>query len=246
MFKVSDPIRTLDMPDPVKTLFSIIHSDIKEYIRTHRHDDIIGANDGSEIDSSRTFKYIKQQQGYHHQISRCFAITDLVIREKVGDAKLLEIRKNLQIQEKQNALDSQLLMQNQELERKVTSQDADIKRIKAQAELSQQEILQKLRLQEIDIEGARNDLQWRQDKWSRAMDAITQTLSTPNPRNQREIDIIQELLNELKALTFQATEVDVDKQKYVSDEPIVKKSNDKIDTLTNTLLTLLNRKRAQK
>jgi hypothetical protein len=243
-YRVSDPIKLFEIQQPVDILLSLIRSDLMEFIRIHRYDEVVGSNDGQTIDSSRVARYIKEQHNSRYQISRVFTLMNVVVVEKVGDPKLIVIRKNFQVQQKQNVADSELLKQNQELEKKVAFQEAEIKSIKAQADVTQQNILQKMKLQEIELEKARNDLQWRQEKWSRAMDAISQTLTTPNyQRDQRELELIGQIMNELKLLTGQGVDSGADGQKNTLSEAVNKKSGNKIDTLTDTLLSLLNRKK---
>ncbi|CAG0953255.1 hypothetical protein ANAEL_00186 [Anaerolineales bacterium] len=243
-YRISDPIKVLEIERPVDTFFSLIQADLREFIRNHRYDEIFGIGDGQSIDSAKISQYIRQQHIDRRQVSRVFTITNVAVEEREGDSKLTEIRKDFQVQHKQNIAATELTKQNQELERKVTSQDAEIKRMKAQADVTQQEILQKMQLQKIELENARNELTWRQDKWARAMDAIAQTLSIPNyQRDQGEIDVIHEILDELKAQAGRGSGSAPGDSQPASGNTKNKKEGEKLDTLTDTLLSLLDRKR---
>lgn len=86
---------------------------------------------------------------------------------------------------------------NQELEKKVADQDALITRIKAEAAVARQDILQKMELQKIELEKARAEFQYRQDNWKLTVDAIVQTLSNQTyPPDPEEYAVIKELLLE--------------------------------------------------
>jgi len=243
-YRVSDPIKLLEIQQPVPTVFSLIQSDLKEFIRTHRYDEIFGNSDGQSIDSALLVQYIKQRHVDRHQVSRVIAITNVAVENKEGDPKLTEIRKNFQVEQKQNFASTELLKQKQDLERKVASQDAEIKRINAQAEVTQQDILQKMKLQQIELDNARQALALQQAKWARAMDAVSQTLATPNfQRDPREIEVIGQIVNQLKALSNQGIDSGTHAQKVDSSETDNKNSGDNIDSLTDKLLSLLKRKK---
>ena len=242
-YRVSDPIKLLEIQQPVATIFSLIQSDLKEFIRTHRYDEIFGSGDDPSVDSSMVAQYIKQRHVNRHQVSRVFTITNVAVEDRQGDPKLTEIRKNFQVQQKQKIVDTELLKQNQDLERKVAAQDAEIKRINAQALVTQQEILQKMQLQQIELDNARRALTLQQEKWARAMDALSRTLATPNfQRDPREIEVIGQIVNQLKALTNQDFNPRGQVQKADSEETVHTKGGESIDSLTDKLLSLLNRR----
>jgi hypothetical protein len=242
-YRVSDPIKLLEIQQPVATIFSFMQSDLKEYIRSQHYDEIFGSGDGQSIDSARLVQYIKQRHIDRHQVARVFAITNVAVNGWEGDPKLTEIRKNFQVQQKQNIASTEILKQNQELDRKVAAQDAEIKRINAQAEVAQQEILQEMKLQQVQLDNARRALSLQQEKWSRAMDALSQTLSTPNfQRDPREIEVIGQIVNQLKELTSKGTDPGDQVQKVNSREAVDKKDAENIDSLTDRLLSMLNRK----
>lgn len=242
-YRVTDPIKALETEKPVETLYSFIQSDLKDYIRSHQYDELVGNGINPIIDSNQVALYIKQQHSSRHQISKVFAIIDIAFQEKEGDPKIVELRKNFQVQQREKLAETALFKQKQELEIKVAEQESDIKRIKAEAEVRENNILQKMKMQEIDLQKARNELQLRQDKWVGALEVFERMLSTPYPRDQREIDLIRELLNELRVMASAGAESELEKQKPISAEMGTKKVDDKIDSLTKTLLNLLDRKK---
>ena len=243
-YRVIDPFLALEVQQPVSTFVVFIQSDLKEFVRTHKYDEIVGDSNGHTIENGSVVRYIKEQHAGRKDMSRLFYIAEVVVEDKTGDPKLTEIRGNFQVKQKQNVAESELLKQNQDLERKVAAQDAEIKKIKARSEAAQQEILQQMELQNIELERERAELRFRQEKMMRAMDAIAQAFSTPTyPRDPREVEIIRELLGALGSSSGSKIE-----SAAVPEHPglgAAKSSNaEKIDSLTNTLLSWLDRKRS--
>jgi regulator of protease activity HflC (stomatin/prohibitin superfamily) len=234
-YQVVDPFLALEVQQPLETFFVFIQSDLREFIRTHKYDEIVGDTVGHAVNTNLVAQYIRDQHRTREQMSKLFKILEVVVEEKTGDPKLTEIRGKFEAKQRQNVADSELLRQNQDLERRVASQDAEIQRIKAKADATEQEIRQKMDLQSIELEKARAELDFRQKKMMRAMDAIAQAFAAPTyPRDPREVEIIKELLGALGG-TQNGSGNGQDQSKP--------QSTDRIDTLTNTLLNWLDRKR---
>lgn len=242
-YRVIDPIKALEVQNAVDTLLAFIKSDLKEFIRSHRYDEIVGDLNGRKIENARIANYIKDQHASRHQMSRLFFLADIVIEEKIGDRKVTEIRENFQIQQRQNFAESELLKQNQELERKVTDQQALINRLKAEAEANEQKIRQAIEIQKIELETARTELYNRQAKWAKAMEAISQALSSQvYPLDAHAFEIIHDLL---KAMGTAPEQGSASGQENRSGNGSMRAGNpEQVDELTNTLLSWLARKRS--
>jgi hypothetical protein len=241
---VIDPTKALEVHQPVETLRLFIQSDLKEFIRSHNHDDIVGGSHGRGIDSTRVSNYLKEQHSNRHQMFKLFFIADIAVEEQAGDPTLSEIREKFQREQRQNAATKDLLAQKQELETRNASQAAEIQRIRAEADAKQQEIQQKMKLQSMEFERAKAELNYQQEIMTRAMDAIGQAFSaSAYPMDPREVEIIREIIGELKSksgLTAQSTT----EQGSIPPGPESIKSPEKLDTLTNTLLNWLDYKRS--
>lgn len=206
-YRVIDPVMALEVQNPVDTLLRLLQANLKEFIRSHKYEEIMGDLDGHKIDNELVVGYIKEQHFRRSPLSKLFYVLDVMVQEKIGDPKVTEIREKYQISQKQ--LDNQKVLQalNQELEKKVADQDALIKKIKAESSVTQQDIIQKMELQKIDLEKARADFQYRQENWKVAVDAIVQTLSNQTyPPDTEEYALIKELLSELRVSTTLGSE----------------------------------------
>jgi hypothetical protein len=236
-YRVIDPIKALEVQNPVDTLLRLVQANVKEFIRSHKYDEIVGDLDGHKIDNDQVVSYIKEQQISRSPLARLFNILDLVVKEKIGDPKVIELREKYQISQRQ--LDNQRVLQtqNQELEKKVADQDALIKQIKAMSAVDQQNILQKMEMQKIELEKARADFQYRQENWGKAVDAIVQTLSNQTyPPDSAEYEVIKELLMELRASTYPNGEASRTKSDKSANPPVKASNPDRINELTRTLL----------
>jgi regulator of protease activity HflC (stomatin/prohibitin superfamily) len=244
-YRVIDPIKALDVQQPVETLRVFISSDLKEFVRSHNYDDIVGGSQGRGVDSTRVSNYIKDQHSGRHQMSKLFFIADIAVEEQLGDPSLSEIRVNFQREQRQNAATSELLKQKQALETKVASQEAEIQQIKAQSEAKQQEIQQKMKLQSMELERARAELTYRQEIMRRAMDAIGQAFSSSAyPMDAREVEIIKEIIGELRGTPGSVSEVAAEQDSNPPSKLTSVTSPERLDTLTATLLNWLDYKRS--
>ncbi len=211
-YRVADPSRLLELQEPLPTLFSLIETDVREYIKNHNHDEIMGGGENQITDSGPIVQYIQHKQLNHPQTSRVFVITSVAI-EREGDPTLI----NLRMQQKQNLAEHKLAYDKKELEQKLLEQeekvlekDAEIRRlvaekevevnklkaeseaaietIRAEAEATKQETLRRMKIfqnkHEIDME---------------AIKALIPALTIPGRTlTQSETQAIQALINTLK------------------------------------------------
>lgn len=244
-YRVIDPIKALEVQQAVDTLIVFIQSDLKEFIRSHKYNEIVGDMDGSKIDNDLVTRYIKDQHATRHQMSKLFFIADVVVEEKIGDPRVNEIREKYQLNQRQYVADSEIQRQNQELEKKVADQEAAIKQIRTTSEANLQDVIQKMELQRIELEKARAELQFKQEKWLRAIDAISQSFSTQAyPRDPREVELIGELLNAMGESTYRTGEATSEEEDSPPEGTNGSANTKKIDELTNTLLNWMDRKRS--
>ncbi len=244
-YRVIDPIRALNVQQPVDMLLAFITADLKEFIRSHDYDDIIGDNKEHTIENELVSHHIKNQHTSRHQISKLFWIENIVVKEKIGDPKLTEIRGDFQVRQRQFVANSELTKQNQELEKKVASQDAEIKQIKAKSEADQQEIMQKMKMEfERAKAEMQAELQYRQETMTKAMNTIGQALSAAGfPLDARAMELIRDIIGEFRGQTNPEVTSDVSQKKISSPQQPGTINVEKIDSLTETLRHWLDYKR---
>ena len=242
-YRVIDPIKALEVQQAVETLLRFIQSDLKEFIRSHKYDEIMGDLDGRKLGDELVSRYIKDQHANRHQMSKLFLIADIVVKEKVGDPKVIELREKYQIQQREFTVKSEVQRQTQELEQKLATQEATIKQMKADADARLQEVTKKMELQKIELENARSEFQFRQDNWKLAVDAIAQTLSNQTyPLDAQVFGVIRDLLVELGASSPRATETEPGQGAQAPNDSTKKPNPEKINELTKVLLNWQERK----
>ncbi len=241
-YRVTNPVRALEVPQPVNRLLTFVSADLKEFIRCHNYDDIIGDNKEQTIKNELFSHHIMDQHTSRHQISKLFMIESIVVKEKIGDPKLTEIREDLQVKTRQTVANSELTQQNQELEKRVASQDAEIKRIRAESEAEQQKITQEMKMQSLKFEQAKAEMQYRQETMIRAMNAIGQALAgAVSPMDARQMAIIKEIIGEFQfhgQTTPEATPAtpDIPQKETPPSQQSRTFDTEKVGTLTETLL----------
>ncbi|HEY5653562.1 MAG TPA: hypothetical protein VLA72_11985 [Anaerolineales bacterium] len=241
-YRVADPVKALEVEQPVESLIAFIKADLQEYIRSNTYDEILGDGATRRIDDDLISRYIKEKHNTRHQLSKLFFIADIAVDERTGDPKLIGIRENYQVQQRQQTTDNELLKQKQDLEKKVTLQEAEIRRIKAESDATQQDIRQKMELQMMELEKARAEMQYRQDRMQRAMSAVAQAFSSNYPKDPGEVEIINQLLNELGSGGISHRNIVNRQEDPASDGSGAEGKSQRIDNLTDTLLRWLNHK----
>jgi hypothetical protein len=168
-YRVIDPIRALEVQNPVDTLLLFIQANLKEFIRSHTYEQIMGDLDGRKIDNEQVDRYIRERYIDRSPLAKLFYIVDVVVKERIGDPKVIELREKFNITQKQ--LDYRRVLQtiNQELEKKVADQEALINQIKANSEVAQWNTLYQTKLQEREVS----------NKWG-SSPAVGTDFSAPN------------------------------------------------------------------
>jgi len=253
-YRVSEPIKIFEIQKPVEALFSQVQADLKEYIRTRLYEDLIGNDDKQVIDSGLVAKYIKQQHSLRNPISQVFNIIDVVVQEKEGDPVFIEKRKSF----KSQVVDGESKMKIQELNKKIASKEAEMEQLQYtyKSTLDQQKTqadmqIQKMRNdQDMAIQRMRNELQqtqdgWnrKQDKWVHSMNAIESALKSPYLRDQQVGEIVGEIFDELRNLSETDVEAGAPNGKHGVKNNLPKNGGDKLDSLTETLFNLLDRRK---
>lgn len=222
-YSVRDPIKAMSLDNPINTLFSHVQLDAREFIKKHLHDDIVGRESTLESDQDGFTQYIIQQHNKHHNVARVFTIIEIAVQRQ-GDPKLLDIR----LQDRQNTAILELDHKIQGLEQQIAEKEAEVRKIKAQAD--------------IEIQKIRNELEKERSAWQhqQVLDmsishVLEKMLSIPGYHpNTQELTL---LYNRFSQDASELSSPDDATGKIPSEIP------EQADPLTKTLLTLLNRRK---
>ena len=242
-YRVTEPITALRIDKPIETLIEHLQTDVAQYIRTHKHNDI--ADSPTANGTSKILSYFTQRHADRYPLSRALAITGIELKEFTGDKEYINIRRNELIKEQQDKIDKEQLNRQKDIEKLKADHKVVIDSINAKAAADQaalrNEILYESNKRDIQLDEMRQQSRRRHELVVKAVDAISQALEHSGySRNSTEVkSAIGDLLSAIredKPETSQAS------PKNAKNGPRTT-SNDKIEDLTNTLLNLLKPKR---
>lgn len=239
-YRVIDPLILMEIKDPVDTLLTTISADVLQYIRTRNRSEI--ADSAQEKNGGQFFRFILERHNGRFPLSRAFTLTGFELKEFIGDQAFIAMRRDARIDEMKNQLEKARTEYHQELERMGTKHKTEMEKNAATHEKEKQDILQQVRLRDIQLDDVRRHSQRRHDLITRAVEAITRAMEpSVYPRNANEIKTIAtELLTAMKDETAYEINPIVDVGEKVSQPAQQKEVNgDKVEKLTNRLLSLL-------
>ncbi|MFN8383639.1 MAG: hypothetical protein U0V02_16965 [Anaerolineales bacterium] len=242
-YRVIEPITALRIDKPIETLIEHLQTDVAQYIRTHKHNDI--ADSPAANGTSKILSFFIQRHADRFPLSRAIAITGIELKEFTGDKEYINIRRNDLIQQQQDEIDKQQLDRKKEIDKLKAEHKVAIDTINAKAAADQaalrSEILHESNKREIMLDEMRQQSKRRHELVVKAVDAISQALEHSGyARNTTEIkSAIADLLSAIREDKPEAQQA---APKAGNNHPRTS-SNDKIEDLTNTLLNLLKPRR---
>ncbi|MBK8780921.1 MAG: hypothetical protein IPO22_03805 [Anaerolineales bacterium] len=242
-YHVKEPLTALRIDKPVETLIEHLQTDVAQYIRTHKHNDI--ADDPTTSGESKILAFFTQRHAGRSPLSQALDITGIELKEFTGDKEYINIRRNELIKVQQDKIDIEQLNRQKEIEKLKADHKVAIDSINAKAAADQtalrNEILYESNKRDIQLDEMRQRSQRRHELVVKAVDAISQALEHSGySRNTAEIkSAISDLLSAIredKPETAQASSKGSNNGSHTT-------STDKIEDLTNTLLNLLKPRR---
>jgi hypothetical protein len=260
-YRVINPELALSIARPVETLIEHIETDVAQYIRTHDHGDIADSSEKNEY--SKLFSFFSERHKRRLPLSQALSITGIELKDFAGDKDYVEMRRKARMDERQNKIEKEQAEYQQELnrlkaqhkadnEKNAAEHKAEIEKIEAGHEKEKQKILYQIHLQEIDLDDKRKHWQRQYHKFAKALEAVSMTVSSGLSMNPSVMKTITDLVLALKE------EVDKEPNLVPEPEPAENKPQenennvappaspsgvDKVERLTNTLLSLLNPKK---
>jgi hypothetical protein len=244
-YRVLNPLLVIGTSEPLKMLIKSLEVDIREYIRANTHQSIW---DASRSKGDRSLSRFLRQQPNSSARSRALYLTDSEMQVFNPDPKFLEFVRNSEVLGKQNDNDLMVLAQKQTMERRLAEQDALIKKMKLDAAAEQLAVSQQMELKSIEVENKRRAWQRQYDSFSKVVQAVSDAVSNGQSLNA-------EIMTTLSALT-DALRGGLDDGALPPGSPdhapvlppvgvpraASTGNHDKVEKLTNTLLTLLRPK----
>lgn len=211
-YKISDPELIKSNPAPLKALFSVCEGAIKNFIVTHRYDEMIGEKDNQEFIADYYIAQHIREQVALKDACKAFWMKDVIIEERLGSFELTKKKQDRLLQERQSqiqregvAQQREIAEQQKELEKTRAEQDVMVKEMQALFEANKTEILKQAKLFEVELEVMRKqpDLQQAQilkiiDAKKQTVDSLLQLFSISGfPRDQNDLQLIDKILSSL-------------------------------------------------
>jgi hypothetical protein len=231
-YKINDPELIRSNPAPLKALFSVCEGAIKNYIVTHRYDQLIGEKDNQEfIADYHIAQHIKEQIALK-DACRAFWLKDVIIEERLGSYELTRKKQDRIVQEKQSQIQREGVAQQleiaegqKELEKIRTEQDVMVKEMQALLEANKTEILRQAKLFEVELEVLRKQPELQQaqilkiiDAQKQAMDALLNLFSISGfPRDPNDLQLIDRILSTLSATQRSAPQLPPERSRSMSE-----------------------------
>ena len=273
-YRVVDPIVALRIDKPAETLIEHIEADVAQYIRTHDHTEIADVADGRD---SRLLAFFSERHKRRKPLSDAVELLGVELKEFSGDKEYVEIRRRRNTDDRQteltrqqeghqqeiNRLKAQFKAENDrlsaalsaDLNRQAAEQKAEIENIEARFKTEKDEILYKVRMQEIELEDRRQRWDRQREKFTKAFEAITQTIGSGYPLTPTAIQTMLELMKAInKESRYEEVPPSAHEEEAQNPPPVQPApaapppavpavGGDKVERLTNILLDLLKSKK---
>lgn len=211
-YKVHDPVEIANIAKPLDAFLAACEAAIRKVIKTHNHHEIIGEPDNERILSDDViFKSVKEQVG-KNQACRAFLLMDVVIKERVGDPKIIALQQQISVQEKESVIQREGVVQQQEIAEEQqglalikAETESLIQELQATTEADRSEILERARRLSVELETLPRLAEWQNAQVMRKLDVIEKALETliqtqtivGFPRNADDIRLLQNIIHAL-------------------------------------------------
>ena len=244
-YKVNDPSQIITVAEPLKTLLSVCEAAIKNYIITHRHDELI-SEPGSDqfIYDNEIIQHIKEQVAMN-QACRAFWVMNVIIKERYGNPEIGSLKHKDLVQEKSNITQRHNVIQQQgiaeeqrKLEKTKAEQDNMIKETQTLGEANRSEILKYARMLEIELETMRKQPDMQQEQIVKLIELKRDALRTllrlytisGFPRDANELRLMEKILGSLSETQIVIPELPPERSKSANE-------------LSKTIINLINPKK---
>jgi hypothetical protein len=271
-YRVNDPVLALGIDRPIETMMEHLETDVAQYIRTHDHSEIADSADRRDsrlftFFSERHNRRTPLSQAIHilgvelKEFSGDREFVEMRRKVRADERQTQLIRQQEEHQQEINRLKAQFKSENDrvtaalsaDLNRQAAQQRAEIETIEAKYKREKEEILRQVYLQEIEMENNRKRQDQQFDKIAKAFDAVSQAVSggylvNPNALNT-VLELVQTLKEEIRSGEISPPASPAEKNTPETGTPHVASpsspppGNDKVEKLTNTLLSLLKPKK---
>ena len=221
-YKIYDPTQIITVAEPLKTLLSVCEAALKNFIITHRHEELISELGSDQfVSDNEIIQYIKEQVAMN-QSCRAFWVMNVIIKERYGNPEIGNLKHKDLVQEKRSLTELHRVIQQQgiaEEHKVVATKEAEenqiVKELQSLTEANQSEILKHARLLEIELEGMRKTIDTKQEQALKMIDVKQEALKTllhlnqisGFPRDGNELKLMEKILDSLSETQISTPEL---------------------------------------
>jgi hypothetical protein len=231
-YKINDPELIKSNPAPLKALFSICEGAIKNFIVTHRYDQLIGEKDNQQFIADYHIAQHLREEVALKDACKAFWLKDVIIEERLGSFELSRLKQDRLVQENQNLIQREGVIQQQEiaeqqkiLEKTRAEQEVMVKEMQALFEANKTEILKQARIFEVELEVMRKQPDMQQAQILKLIDTKRQTVESllhlftisGFPRDQNDLKLIDKILGSLSEAQIIAPQLPPERSKSMNE-----------------------------
>jgi len=232
IYKINNPSLLLENPNPLDAFFNTCAGAIKNFIITHRYDELIGKHeDESFISDNQVIQYIKEQVAFTDSCN-AFWVRDVKIIERLGNQEINKLRHERLVQSDQSLTQKEKAIQQQDIAKEElilaetkAEQDRIVGELKALKEANQSEILKQARILDVRLDIMRRspDLQQVQtlkiiETKKQAIEALIELYTMSGfPRDANDYQRMEKILNSLADTQINIPELSLEESSSVND-----------------------------
>ena len=244
-YKITEPTLIVNNPNPLTALFAICEGAIKNFIVTHRYDELIGQRENENfIADHQIVQHIREEIALKHA-GRAFWLKDVIIEERYGNPEFTNLKHQRLVQKGQKLIEHEGIIQDQGIaaDEKILAQtkaetDGLVKEIQALTEANRSEILKQARLLEVELEALRKQPNLQQERILKIIDVKRQALENLQqlskmagfPRDANELELMKQILGSLSETPIDTPELPPERAKSANE-------------LSSTIINLITPKR---
>ena len=239
-YKINDPIQIIPISSPLQTFFTVCTGAAKNYIATHRHDELIGEKNDAYISDHHIIQHIKEKVAFN-QTCRAFWLIDVVIVERHGSPQINRKKQERIVQENENLTQEENLIQQQQIaekRRKIELADAEqaqkIRALKAEGEAIESEILERTNRLQVELEALRKLPDFKNEQSIRKIAALENVLETII-QSQKSSGFSSELDEEKLMESFRKSLAEIEKENSQIPEERTRSVNELGSTIINLI-----------
>jgi hypothetical protein len=211
-YKITDPTLILNNPTPLTALFAICEGAIKNFIVTHRYDELIGERENEYfIGNHQIVQHIEEEVALKHA-GRAFWLKDVIIEERYGNPEFTDLKHQRLVQKGQKLIEHEGVIQDQRIaaEEKIlahTKAETDnlVKEMQSRREAKQSQILKQVRILDAKLAALRKQPDMQQERLLKIIDAKRQALenllqlmkTAGFPRSENDVRLMDKIVSSL-------------------------------------------------